>query len=317
MRHIFIINPAAGKDREKQWLIKAINAAEKKFSVKIEKYFTRGEGDALRFAREVSTSGEKLRLYACGGDGTLNEVINGVGVRDNVAVGCVPCGTGNDFVKNFNDKSVFLDIEKQICADEVKIDMIESNGKYSVNICNLGFDADVAGSMQAFKRLPLVNGSMAYSLAVVKCMLGKLGFHAELVFDGVKEIKRDIMLMAVGNGICYGGGYYGTPKAKLDDGFLDVCLVNKISKLKIIDLIKTYKVGKHVDNPDFKGIIEYFKCKKIKVKAEKPFNLSNDGEISVTDSAEINILKGGLRFCNPLKTIKERVEENEGVVCQR
>ncbi len=315
MKHIFIINPAAGKDREKKWLCESIDAAGKKLGIEAEKYFTRGEGDAYLFAKMVSESGEEARLYACGGDGTLNEVVNGVGVSENVSVGCVPCGTGNDFVKNFSDKSAFLDIEKQLLSETHKIDLIETMGKYSVNICNLGFDADVAGGMKKFKRLPLVNGSMAYTMAVIAGLVNKLGFRASFVFDGEKKIERDIMLMAVGNGICYGGGYYGTPEAKIDDGLLDVCIVSKISKLKILDLIKVYKDGKHVGDEKLKDIIDYFRCKTVTVKAEKPFNLSYDGEIAVTDEAEIKIIGGGLKFCNPLK-LKERTESNENLVCK-
>ncbi len=318
MKHIFIINPAAGKDREKKWLLDEINKASEKLDASIETYFTRGEGDAKEFARKIAERGEKVRLYACGGDGTLNEVVNGVGANSQVAIGCVPCGTGNDFVKNFSDKEAFLNIEKQILASVCKIDMIEALGKYSVNILNLGFDADVADSMQQFKRLPLVSGSMSYSMAVVKCLLKKIGFKAKLIVNDKITLEKDIMLMAAGNGICYGGGYYGCPDAKIDDGLLDLCVVNKVSRLQIADLIKYYKAGTHLGNEKFKGIIDYIKCKKVFVEATNPFNLSHDGEISSTNSVEINILKGALNFCNPMITkTGERVEDSEGFVCKR
>ncbi len=318
MKYIFIINPAAGKDREKKWLLEEINKVSLKLNVSIETYFTKGEGDAKEFARKIAESGESARLYACGGDGTLNEVVNGVGANKNIEIGCVPCGTGNDFVKNFADKKAFLNIEKQILASVCKIDMIEALGKYSVNILNLGFDANVADSMQQFKRLPLVSGSMSYSMAVVKCVLGKIGFKAKLVIDDKITLDKKIMLMAAGNGICYGGGYYGCPDAKIDDGLLDLCVVNEVSRLQIADLIKYYKAGTFLGNKKFDGIIDYIKCKKVVVEADEPFNLSHDGEISSTSRVEINVLKGALKFCNPMEIrTSEREENSEGFVCQR
>ncbi|MBQ5321649.1 MAG: diacylglycerol kinase family lipid kinase [Oscillospiraceae bacterium] len=317
MKHIFIINPAAGKDREKRWLVDSIKSAAEKLSQKAEIYFTKCEGDAYEFAKKAAEdSEENLRLYACGGDGTFNETISAAVGRDNISVGCIPCGTGNDFVKNFKLKEDFLNIQKQMNAAEDKIDIIEANGNYSVNICNMGFDADVADGMLKFKRLPLVSGSMAYSLSVVTSMIKKLGFRAKIICDGIREIEEDIMMMVVANGICYGGGYYGAPKAKIDDGLMDVCIVKKLSRFKIVDLIGDYKKGNHVDEPKFKKYIEYFRCKEIEIEAEKPFTLSRDGEISKTLKANIHIIKNGVNFLNPSKQNIKRSKKDESIVCQ-
>lgn len=320
MRHIFVINPAAGKDREKKWLTDAIEKTAKKLSTKVEIYFTKCEGDTYKFAKNLrntaQNTAQKIRLYACGGDGTLNDIVNGVYGCDNISIGCVPCGTGNDFVKNFKNKSDFLDIEKQMSAKEEPIDLIESMGKYSVNICNLGFDADVADGMERFKRLPGVSGSMAYTISVGTTLVKKLGFHAKLVFDKAKTAEEDIMLMVVGNGICYGGGYYGTPRAKLNDGLMDVCLVRKISKFKILDLIGKYKKGLHVDAPEFKGTIEYFRCKDVEIVADKPFNICRDGEVSECKTAAIHMIEKGINFINPSELLKEEKNADESFVCK-
>lgn len=318
MRYIFIINPAAGKDKEKHWLRERILRAAEKLSKKVEIYFTKCEGDAFVFAKSLAGEKEKFCLYACGGDGTFNEVVNAVAGADNISVGCVPCGTGNDFVKNFSSSDDFLDIEKQLNAEKTDIDLIEVGGKYSANICNMGFDADVADGMSKFKRLPGFSGSMAYSLSVVTSMVKKLGFRAKITCDDDRVFERDITMMVAANGICYGGGYYGAPQAKIDDGLMDVCIVKKLSRFKIAGLIGDYKKGNHVDNPKFQDIIEYFRCKKIALESSAPFTLSADGEISKCTKATINIVSGGLKFLNPtIKSTKKtkRRNLNESIVC--
>ena len=115
MRTVFIVNPKAGKGRGREKFIKEIEAASKKTGVAVEVYSTRavGDGEALaaQLAREAEARGEETRIIACGGDGTLNEVLNGAMRHDHVAIGVVPIGTGNDFCRNFPEAGDFLDIE--------------------------------------------------------------------------------------------------------------------------------------------------------------------------------------------------------------
>jgi YegS/Rv2252/BmrU family lipid kinase len=316
MKHIFLINPAAGKDKEKKWLVELIKKSAEKLSLSAEIYFTRGEGDAFDYVSKVAEGGEKIRFYACGGDGTFNEVVSAAVGKENVSVGCIPCGTGNDFVKNFDDINDFLDVEKQLTADEEKIDVIDADGNYSVNICNMGFDADVADGVIKFKRLPKISGNMAYSLSVITSLVKKIGFKAKIICDGEFKALENIMMMVVANGICYGGGYYGAPKAKINDGLMDVCIVKKLSRFQIAGLIGDYKKGNHLDNPKFKKYIEYFRCKNIEIESESPFTVSRDGEISKTEKAVIHIIKGGVNFLNPTIKTTKRSSKNESIVCQ-
>ena len=146
MKHIFIINPEAGKGKA---LTETKPLIERTFSnlpnEELEIYITKSIGDGEVAARRYcETESEPFRIYACGGDGTLSEVANGIKGFSDVELGCVPVGTGNDFVRNYANKEFFSDITKQINGKAVDIDLMKCNDRYSINMLNLGFDSNVA-----------------------------------------------------------------------------------------------------------------------------------------------------------------------------
>lgn len=114
-----------------------------------------------------------MRIFAVGGDGTLSEVAAGAIGMENVEVGVIPCGSGNDYIKTFGEIEKFLSPEKQLKATSRMVDMIESEGHLSINLCSIGLDAKVAYEMVKFKAVPFLSGSTAYNLALVKVLLGK------------------------------------------------------------------------------------------------------------------------------------------------
>lgn len=122
----------------------------------LETYLTTGVGDATRFVKErcAASNGEHLRFYSCGGDGTMNEVLQGLAGCANAAMGVVPCGSGNDFVRSFPDCD-FSDLEAQIAAEERPIDLIHFNNQWSANICSAGLDSDVCKTWPAISGCPL------------------------------------------------------------------------------------------------------------------------------------------------------------------
>ncbi len=125
--------------------------------------------DACRHIRETAADGAELRVYACGGDGTLNECVNGAAGLPNTAVTHFPCGTGNDFIRMFdNEKSRFYDLTELINGEVRPLDVIKCNDRYAINICSLGIDARVGTDVHKYSGLPLVGGAAGYvvSLAV-------------------------------------------------------------------------------------------------------------------------------------------------------
>ena len=143
MTHLFIINPAAGsRDRTKEYSEKIRQVCnERKLDCRIE--ISAAPGDCARITREAAETGEQYRIYACGGDGTLNEVVAGAAGFDNVAVTVFSGGSGNDFVKIFSEPKAFFDLERLLDAQETSFDLIRCNDDISLNICSVGLDARI------------------------------------------------------------------------------------------------------------------------------------------------------------------------------
>ncbi len=300
MRHIFVLNPVAGKLDPARLLTPPIQAAAKRFDADVEIYVTKARGDALQFVRRTCESYEKpVRFYACGGDGTLNEVVNGLAGFAHAELGIVPCGSGNDFVKNFPNRD-FFDISAQLQGVARPIDLLRVNGRYSVNITNIGLDSDAADYMSRFKRLPLVNGKMAYNMGLAYSVCLPLGHKMQITLDdGSERLDGRYMLAVAANGQYYGGNYRCAPTACTDDGLMDICLVKTLSRLRIPALLPAYKAGRHLDDPRLTDVVVYRRCRKMLIEAEKPISLARDGEIDHAARIEIELLPGMLQCSIP------------------
>lgn len=298
-RHIFIINPHAGKKDSTALITKALSDALDHEDYLT--YITKEPLDAWHFVRDYCWEHPELnlRFYSCGGDGTLNEVANGAYGFPNAAVGSYPVGSGNDFIKYFGEVDRFLDIKAQVNGKCVPVDMLRFSDRLVLNILNIGFDANVAARMIKYKRLPLVSGKGAYSLGVLVSFLCKLANHFTVKVDGNMIYDGLGLLCAVANGICYGGGYYCAPEAVVDDGLLDICLVKKISRFKFIKLIKYYKEGTHLITPKVSQHIVYCKGKEVIIECQKELNYSIDGEMGRSARFKIAVIPNALNFIVP------------------
>ena len=166
MKHFFIVNPKSGPVGTQETITNALKKYDGKLDYLI--YVTSDERDATRFVRERCAEEPAVhkRFYACGGDGTLNEVVSGLVGTSNTAAGSYPCGSGNDFVEYYGGKTRFLDLDRQIDGEEREVDIMRIGDRYSINVCNFGFDATVASRMIKFRRTTLLGGPRAYFAAV-------------------------------------------------------------------------------------------------------------------------------------------------------
>ena len=221
MKRIFIINPVAGPRNPAEMLRPKIASAAETYRESVEILETTHKGHAREITEQYAASGEPVAVYACGGDGTFNEVVQAAVGKPWVMAGCVPCGSGNDFVRNFGGRDAFLDIKSQLDAQPCPVDTIRTEYGYSVAICAAGLDAKVAYGIPKFKRLPGCGGSMAYKLSIVEVFFGPLTSRLRIVLDGREQVGEYLM-MAICNGRVYGGGYSAAPYAMMDDGLLDV-----------------------------------------------------------------------------------------------
>lgn len=297
MQHFFIINPAAGKPKGKDSLITAINSAALAEDISYKIYETTSRGDATRFVTSKCEAlpEETLRFYACGGDGTLNEVINAAALFPNAEVAVVPVGTGNDFVKNFSNTKFFMNLKRQIRGNIIKIDLLKFNGKYCANVMNVGLDCSVAEKMSEIKRSPLVPSKMAYIFALVSAFFSKYGSRFKVIIDDEEPMEDEYLLAAFGKGSFYGGGFKSLPRAVINDGYIDVCIAKKISRVGFLKCVGKYKKGDHLDL----SFITYKKCKKIHFECDEPMGVSVDGEIIMETRFDIEVVPQALAFSIP------------------
>lgn len=299
MRHIFIVNPISGPKDNTADIQAALSSLSERKACEI--YVTQAPGDATSFVRSVcESSREPVRFYSCGGDGTLNEVVNGAAGHAHAAVGCFPCGSGNDFVKYFGGRRHFVDLEKQLRAPTDEIDLISVNGRYAVNIVNFGFDALAAYRMTMFRRFPLLRGQRAYYAATALSVVDGLRHRCRVTVDDEPVIDGDLLLCTVANAEYMGGSFRCAPRADLHDGLLEVSIVTPISRLRLARIISIYQRGEHLDDPRFADCLTYRRGRKIEVETpKKDFLLCMDGEIITGDHFVIEVKPRALRLILP------------------
>ena len=279
MKYIFVINPAAGQGKARSYWLPQIQRLVKEKELDYELHNTLSFQEGINYIRQRCESGEEIRFYGCGGDGTLNCLVNGAFGYPNASVGILPTGTGNDFVRSFTEPKAFQDLERQLEGESVALDAIKctdpSGTKISLNMCNIGVDAAVAEVAGEMKKKPLLSGPLAYGAAAVKVLAGQIGFPARVQIDEEEAYEKEFLFIAIGNGGYCGGGFHSTPLSKLDDGLMDVCLVDKITRRKIATVIMKYRAGTHLTDKACEPVVTYRQCKKLTLT---PL-LSNDEHI--------------------------------------
>ena len=295
MIHLFIINPAAGsRDRTAEYtaqIEKVCEARELPYRIEVSK----APGDCTRITRMAAESGEQYRIYACGGDGTLNEVAAGAAGFPNVAVTVFSGGSGNDFVKLFDDPKAFFDLERLLDCEEATFDLIRCNDDYSLNICSVGLDARIGTDVSNYKRLPLLQGFRAYVASTVVNVIKGISEHYVVRVNGEQIDDRQTMI-CICNGRFYGGGFNPVPEADPTDGLLDVLLVRHVSRLQVPGVVGKYKNGRYQELPK---LVRHFKTDSIEILCDKPTVINLDGEMRRAETVSIRIADEKLRFFYP------------------
>ena len=305
MKHLFIINPAAGShDRTKEYSV-AIHeiCSAKELDYRIE--VSSAPGECARLAREAAASGEEVRIYACGGDGTLNEVASGAAGYPNAAVTVFSGGSGNDFVKLFSEPKAFFDLERLLDAEEVQFDMIRCNSDLALNICSVGLDARIAADVAAYKRIPLLQGFRAYvASTVVNVVRGIAEHYVVEVNDEVVDDEHTFVCVC--NGRFYGGGFNPVPEADPTDGLLDVLLVKKVTRMQVPLVIGKYKDGRYKELPE---LVRHLRAKELKIRCDKAIPVNLDGEVRMAQVVDFKVADEKLRFFYPKGLVWQAREE--------
>lgn len=301
MRHIFLLNPVAGSGHNIPRLLPRIRAASHNTGIPYTLYETKAPGDAVSLIQRCAATGECFRFYACGGDGTLNEAARGALSHPNIEIACVPCGTGNDLVRNFGGASRFFPLEQQMRSIARPIDVITSNtGNLAINIVNIGFDCNVADGAQDMKKLPLVAGPVAYLLSLADEFTRPIYQKMAISTDHGPMQVGNFLLCAIGNGGYCGGGFRALPHADPTDGLMDISMVRAIPRREILPLLPRYRTGSYLSHPLAQKYVHIETCRHVHIRTPKPVRVSFDGEIIRTDSLKLEIQPGAVRFCMPV-----------------
>ena len=310
MEYVFIVNPSSGQGKHGKNLVPRIEALMKEYPDRdIKIYYTRGVKDATVLADQIAKEAkDKVTIFACGGDGTINEVANGIYGHDNAIMAVVPVGSGNDFVRALgggtNEGEKFLELSAHLDAPVKKIDLIkltwEENGVTKSHLCdngiNIGFDGNSAIKAHELKELPGVSGTGSYIMAVSQCLILKKGEDLRITVDGEELHNGPLLLATVGNGGFCGGGFESLPLADLSDGLLEVLVVNNMSRAKFVSLVPKYKNGKLLDiDPESGKLYKYCQAKKIEIEPNNgTMRFVGDGEIFETGKLTVEIIEDAI-----------------------
>ena len=295
MKHLFIINPAAGSRDRTEAYRQQIEDVFGPLNIPYRIEISAAPGDCARIAREAAQTGEEYRIYSCGGDGTMNEIINGIVGYNNVSVTMYAGGSGNDFIRLFSNPDAFRDLSQLVDCKEAEFNLIKCNDQYSLNICSVGLDARIGTDVANYKRLPLLSGFRAYAVSSVINVLRGIARHFVVEIDG-ERIDEDLTMISICNGRFYGGGFNPVPEADPSDGLLDVLLVKKVSRLQAAAVVGKYKAGKYKELPH---LVRHIRTTSLKVICDQPSSVQLDGELLVAKEVTFSVAPHKIRFFYP------------------
>ena len=304
---MFLINPTAGKVGASALLLPQIRAAAERVGIVPEILVTRHAGHAREITESCAASKEEVRIYSCGGDGTMNEVLQSAAGHEQISVGCIPCGSGNDYVRNFGNQSDFLDLDAQLAAVSFPVDLILTPQGYGIDIYAAGIDAQVANGIPKWRRVPLCGGTTAYTLSILEAVCSSFRHHLRIEADGI-SLDGTYMMLAICNAQMYGGGYCAAPYASMDDGLLDVVLLKPVPRLRLPGLLKGYRKGLHLTpsgevTQAFRPYLTFFRTKWIDIQVldQQPLITTLDGECSPQMKLHAEVARRSVRILLPPK----------------
>ncbi len=286
-----IVNPIAGNHKCRRY-IPALTAKLSDRGISHHLKVSQYQGHIKQLTLQARERGCK-RIIVCGGDGTINEAINAL-VDSDVKLGILPLGTGNDFARTLGIKEN-LDFACTVVRDEKvrKIDLVRVNGdKYYGSVGGIGFDAEVASWANRYKRF--APGATIYLLAILAKLFTYRFKQVSIVHDTGKH-TGEILMAAIGNTEWYGGGINITPTAIMDDGVLDICVVQKINKLKLLLFFPSVLKGTHTRFSE----VKLYRTKKISITSETPLQLLGDGEILGETPVSLEVIPQALNIIAP------------------
>jgi len=278
MKYIFIVNAFAGRGKSLS-VAQNIKKVCLENNIEHEIIFTNKPGEATTITKKYKDS--KCVIFSVGGDGTLNEVLNGIVGSDNM-LGVIPTGSGNDFYKTLEQS-----YDLNPCIDIGKI-----NDRYFINVACLGIDAEIAKNTEIMKKKN-VPAAQIYNASIVYTFFKYKFKEMELNINNAIR-KEKFTVVTICNGQYYGGGYRMAPNASVTDNLFDIYYVDQVKKIEMPNLILKIKSGVHEQSPK----VHKVQANRIVIQSENDIICNVDGETLISNKFEIELIKNGITLFN-------------------
>ncbi len=292
MLHI-IFNPVAGKGKSARFRAE-IEPRLAALGVAHRFYETRRHGDAVAIARMLTegTDGAEIDIVAMGGDGTLNEVLNGMADPGRVRLGVIPCGSGNDFAAAAGIPDAPQGSLDVLLSDKARYtDYLECGGVRGINAIGTGIDVEI---LRRYARMKVLKGSAAYLAALVLTLFTYRARRFSEI-DGEKRTEHRALIACAGNGRRIGGGIPICPEAKIDDGLADIVIVDDIPRRRIPAAFIKLLQRRILELPT----TSFRRDSALRITSETPMPVQIDGEIHGNLPFDLRVISGKLRVYRP------------------
>ncbi|HEU4594359.1 MAG TPA: diacylglycerol kinase family protein [Pyrinomonadaceae bacterium] len=297
MKTRLIVNPVSGTDAAPDYL-QAMNERLREGLGDLDIVMTVAAGDARQLGERAAAEGYE-RLFVAGGDGTLNEVLNGVaaveGALARTIFGLIPLGTGNDFAGALGlPEDVEDAVEMLLRGRTVSADVGVLNEHYFVNVSAGGFIAEVSDAVNP--QLKSLTGKFAYLIGGAQVLLEyePVGVRLRAVAEDGRVTEREsgAQMFAVCNSRLVGGGRLIAPHALIDDGLLDVCFVEEMPTLEFVGLLSSVSGGDHIED----ARVSYFRTRELDLEFDRTIKVNTDGEVLEASACRYRVLPRAARF---------------------
>jgi diacylglycerol kinase (ATP) len=299
MRARLIVNPASGADKAPDYL-PLINERLRERVGLMDIVMTVSEGDATRAAAQAVSDGYDY-VFVAGGDGTLNEVLNGVahvdGALARVTLGIIPLGTGNDFATALGfPEDIDSALTLLAASTPTPVDVGLLNDRYFLNVSGGGFIAEVSDAVDT--QLKSIAGKLAYLIGGAQVLLTHEAIATEISWRDERDAYRaklSLHAFAVCNSTQIGGGRLIAPAAVIDDGLLDVCLIEAMPIIEFLALLRRVSDGDHVDDER----VRYFRATNVQLAFDRQIKVNTDGQVLDVAQCDYRVLPKATHVLTP------------------
>lgn len=285
-----IVNPTAGKHKAAKAIQKIsqhLTDAEVEYIV----HYTEYPGHASILAEQLSS--QPCTVIAVGGDGTISEVLSGIKQFDNINLGIIPCGTGNDFAKFINlPKDPIAALELILSGTARFTDFIQAGDKRNLNVAGMGMDVTV---LERCRKMKFFKGKLQYFIGLIITLLRFKWYNYTVTLDGQPPMQITGMIAAVCNGKYFGGGLTISPDSVVDDGKLNLILIHKVKKRRIPFALISLLKGKLLKYDFTQNLL----CEKVSIIPLKPEKHNLDGELHSGNGLDCHIVSSQLKIFRP------------------